>query len=272
MEKSKFKEIAISSLNTVLSPFRPGNIAMYHIGRCGSTVLSSLLNQHNNIYWASEFYSGVFKKWEHSSNGEEVAGKMPADAIDLLKGNMRKAMHRYYGFEMKPFHHQLIGYSEEAFLKSLDGLGFTYYIHLDRKNRLRKIVSSLIAHEDKMRYHQEGKAKAKLKQVYVNVDLIAIDFDSKPLLTFLEDYDNQVLSVAKMLEPKNCLTLTYEDDIQEDPRVGYRKICGHIGIKAKDVVVKLSRTNPFPVRNMIVNIEEVEEVLSGTNYEWMQNE
>ena len=66
----------------------------------------------------------------------------------------------------------------------------------------------------------------------MNVDHIVIDFDSKPLLTFLEDYDNQVLSVAKMLEQKNCLTLTYEDDIQEDPRVGYRKICGHIGINA----------------------------------------
>ena len=266
------KERVGSLLSPLLSPLRPGNIAMFHIGRCGSTVLSSLLTQHRNIFWASEFYTSVFKEWEQSNDGVEVVGEMPANAIDLLKRNMRKALHRYYGFEMKPFHHQLIGYTPESFLENLDKLGFTYYIHLDRKNRLRKIVSSLIAHGDNMRYHQEEKVRAKLKQVVVNVDKIDIDFDSKPLLTFLTDYDSQVVSMGKMLEKKNCLNLTYEEDIQEDPRVGYRKICNFIEIKPKNVTVSLTRTNPFPVRNMIENIGEVEDALRGTKYEWMLND
>ena len=272
MNRSEIKEAVSFSLNPILSPFRPGNIAMFHIGRCGSTVLSSLLTQHRNIFWASEFYSSVFKEWEQSNDGLEVVGEMPADAIDLLKRNMRKALHRYYGFEMKPFHHQLIKYTPESFLENLDKLGFTYYIHLDRKNRLRKIVSSLIAHGDKMSYHQEGKAKAKLKQVHINVDKVDIDFDSKSLLSYLADYDRQVVSVGQMLETKNCLNLTYEDDIQEDPRVGSRKICNFIGVKPKEVTVSLSRTNPFPVRNMIENIGEVEDALRGTEYEWMLND
>ncbi|MEN8229372.1 MAG: hypothetical protein ABFS38_14535 [Bacteroidota bacterium] len=249
---------------------RPGNIVMFHIGRCGSTVLSSLLSQHKSIYWASEFYSSVFRKWEQANKGNEIAGEMPADAIDLLKKNMQNAFHRYYGFEIKPFHLQLIGYTPELYLEKLEELGYTYFIHLDRKNRLRKIVSSLIAHEDQLKYHQKGKAK--LKQVHIEVNNVVIDFDSKPLLAFLSDFDSQVSSVESLLKSKNPLNLTYEDDIQEDPRIGYRKICDFIGMKSKDVTVKLSRTNPFQVRDMIENIEEVEAVLKGTKYEWMLND
>lgn len=264
------KELFKSTLNPLMSPLRPGNIAMFHIGRCGSTVLSSLLSQHKNVYWASEFYSSVFTKWEQDNKGNEVVGEMPADAIKLLKTNMFNAYHRYYGFEIKPFHFQLIGYSPESFLDNLEKLGYAYFIHLDRKNRLRKIVSSLIAHEDKMKYHQNGKAK--LKKVYIDVEKVVIDFDAKPLLTFLSDFDEQVASVEKLLEKKNPLNLTYEDDIQDDPRIGYRKICDFINLKPKDVKVNLSRTNPFPVRDMIENIDELEQVLMGTPYEWMLNE
>jgi hypothetical protein len=268
MIKAKVK----SAVSPLLSNMRPGNIAMFHIGRCGSTVLASLLSQHKNIYWASEFYSRVFKTWELSNEGEEVVGEMPADAIDLLKKDMLEALHRYYGFEIKPFHFPLIAYTPDRFLKELEKMNYAYFIHLDRKNRLRKILSSLIAHEDKLRYHQEGKAKAKLKQVHVNVDRIVIDFNAKPLLTFLQDYDMQVKAMHELLKDKDCLSLTYENDIQEDPRIGYRKICDYIGLKPKDVKVKLSRTNPFPVRTMIENIGEVEDLLKGTEYEWMLNE
>lgn len=270
IQRKMLKELVISTLNPLLSPMRPGNIAMFHLGRCGSTVLSSLLDQHRSVYWASEFYSTVFKKWEKANDGNEIAGEMPADAIDLLKANMRKAFHRYYGFEIKPFHFQLIAYEPEFFMENLEKLGFAYFIHLDRKNRLRKIVSSLRAHEDKKSYHQSGKAK--LKKVRVDVDHIVIDFNAKSLLEFLSDYDLQYSSVKSLLAPKKPLNLSYEDDIQEDPMIGYKKICDYIGLKPKDVTINLSRTNPFPVREMIENINEVERVLSGTEYEWMLND
>jgi len=263
------KDIAKRTLYPVLKPFRPANICMLHIGRCGSTVLSSMLSQHKQMYWASEFYATIFHKWEKGSKGEELPGDMPDDAVSLLKGDMRKALHRYYGFEIKPFHFQLIGYSQESFFHILENLKYTHFIHLDRRNRLRKIVSSLIAHENNMIFHQKGKTAAKLKQVSIDVNSISIDYQCKSLYSFLSDYDQQVLAVKEMLEEKNSLSLSYEDDIQEDPRIGYQKICDFIGLKSKEVSVKLSRTNPFPVKDMIKNFNEVEAVLKGTVYEWM---
>ncbi len=266
------KELAKNLLRPILNPLRPGNIVMFHIGRCGSTVLASLLDQHNNVMWASEFYVPIFRDWERRNGGKEIAGDMPADAIVLLKEHMRKALHRYYGFEIKPFHLRLIGYHMDSFINHLEEMEFSHYIILDRRNRLKKIISSVIAHQDRLRYHQNKEARPRLKQVNLDVDRVGIDYECKPLLSFLADYDDQVSSLEEKLEKKNLLNLVYEDDVQDDPRVGYRKICDFLSITAKEVQVDLSRTNPFPVRDMIQNYDEVEATLGGTKYEWMLNE
>lgn len=263
------KETVKNVLRPVLTPLRPANMVMFHIGRCGSTVLSTLLRQHKNMFWASEYYVQVFRDWERANGGQEIKGEMPEDAIEMLKKSMRHAMHRYYGFEIKPFHFQLIDYSMESFVDKLDGLGFRHYIILDRKNRLRKIVSSALAHADRVKYHQGKEAGAKLKQIHLNVDRIEIDYASKSLLQFLSDYDEQFVSLKNLLESRNYLSLTYEEDVQEDPRVGYRRICEYTGMRSKDISAQLSRTNPFPVKDMIANFEEVEAVLKGTDYQWM---
>jgi hypothetical protein len=264
------KEPVKSILQPLLSPFRAGNIIMLHLGRCGSTVLSTLLKQHKReIFWASELYVKIFREWEKSNGGEEVVGDMPVDAIDYLKDSMKHALHRYYGFEIKPFHFRLIGFTFENFMRRLEEMEYSHYILLDRENRLRKIISSLIAHEDRNRYHHKETMKVKRKKVYIDVTNVAIDYQSKPLLTFLSDYQVEMTSVSKYFKHKNYLSLTYEKDIQDDPLKGYLRVCDFLGLKPKKVSVKLSRTNPFPVKDMIENFDEVESVLNGTNYEWM---
>jgi hypothetical protein len=266
------KNISKDLLSSVLAPFRPGSIAMYHLGRCGSTVLASMLRQHRNIFWASELYATVFTEWQRTHDGKEVAGELPGDALEILRSNMKKAYHRFYGFEIKPFHHRLIGYSMEEYAENLESLGFSYFIHLDRKNRMRKIISSLIAHQDSSLYHQTQKSKAKLTKVYVNTERLEIDYDSKSLMEYLDDYDKQTVDIQELLKSRNLLSLNYEEHIQEDPTIGYKKICQFLGMKPKEVKITLRRTNPFKVRDMIDNLSEVESVLKGSPYEWMLND
>ena len=194
---------------------------------------------------------------------------MPDDAISILKKDMREAYHRYYGFEIKPFHFRLIGYSIETYMKHLDQLGYTHFIILDRKNRLRKITPSNIAHNEKTRYHITQDKKLKVKQVHINTEKVEIDFDSKPLLDYLTDFDTQFDEIRKLMTGRNILELTYEDHIMNDPKVAYGEVCDFLGIKQKKVDVSLSRTNPFPLREMIENDGEVEQVLKGTPYAWM---
>ena len=262
------KQLAKDILAPVLASFRPCNVAMFHVGRCGSTVVSTLLDQHPDLYWAFELYEPFFKQWRVKNAGAEVVGKMPADAIDILRKSNRQAIHHSYGFEMKPYHFRLVDYEQEEFLQHLDTMGFTHYIIMDRKNRLRKIVSSIIAHQ-KGSYHNDSETRARLKTVYVSVDKVEIDFDSKPLLDYLRDYDRQFNELEFALKRKRLLKLTYEDDIQNDPTIAYSRICEFLDIDRKSVSVNLSKTNPFLVRDMIENLEEVKEVLTGTPYEWM---
>jgi LPS sulfotransferase NodH len=242
---------------------------MFHIGRCGSTVLGQLLDQHPHIRWAGEFFSPIFTEWKNRNNGVETVGEMPGDAIDLLQRSIKRAQQPYYGFEIKPFHFRLIDYSPESFVQHLDSLGFMYFILLDRRNRLRKIVSSIIAHQSGNRYHITRDTKAQLTRIHINVDEVKIDYTSKSLLEFLSDYDKQMHALETLLQGRRSLYLTYEEDIQADPRIAYLRICDFLGVPPVNVSVKLSRTNPFPVRDMIGNIEEVEDALRGTPYEWM---
>ena len=242
---------------------------MFHIGRCGSTVLGQLLNQHPRIYWASELYSPIFYRWQKANAGVETVGCMPVDAIHYLTQSMRAARHRHYGFEMKPFHFRLIGYSVKSYLDHLDSLGFSHYVLLDRRNRLRKVVSSLIAHERGRPYHIGRRSKAKLNRIRIEVDNVRIDFDQKPLVEYLADYEVQIESLKAALDDNYVLSLTYEEDIRENPVKAYFRVCDFIGVQPEKASIKLSRTNPFPLEAMVENLDEVRESLRGTPYERM---
>ena len=262
----------LTPLYPLLARSRPGNVVMFHIGRCGSTVVGEQLKRHHRIHWASELYTPIFLRWQRRNAGVETVGEMPADAIDILQRNMRLALHRCYGFEVKPFHFRLIGYSPESFLGHLDDLGFSHFVLLDRRNRLRKIISSIIAHQGGAKYHIRRGTRAKKARVHINVDEVRIDFEAKPLLQYLVDYDDQVQTLDALLEERKLLKLTYEEDVRENPRTAYLRICGFLGLQPENTAVTLSRTNPFPLGEMIENIDEVEAVLRGTPYEWMLND
>ena len=45
---------------------------MFHIGRCGSTVVSELLNQHSKIHWESELYTPIFTELQKKVSGKYV--------------------------------------------------------------------------------------------------------------------------------------------------------------------------------------------------------
>lgn len=258
--------------STLLGRLRPGNVVMFHIGRCGSSVVGQLLRQHSRIYWANEPYARIFEGWQKASAGIETVGKMPEDAVSYLRKDMRRALHRFYGCEIKPFHFRLIGYSPESFLQHLDALGFRHFILLDRKNRLRKIISILIAFQSGRRYHNSARTEARLNRVRIDVNDVRTDFDAKPLVDYLADYDRQMAALAALLEGRRVLRLTYESDIQADPRRAYALICEFLGLRPQDVTVTLARTNPFPVKDMLENFDEVRAALAGTPYEWMLDE
>lgn len=242
---------------------------MIHHGRCGSTVLASLLKQNPKIHWANELYMPVFMGWQLRNNGVEVVGEMVGDPIRILKRSMTGALNKYYGFEVKPFHLKHIGYTTKDYVEKLESLSFDHFIILERKNKLRSIVSSIIAHQHENMYHLDTNEKPKVKKAYVDIDEVRVDFNAQPLIKYLEEYEEQMQHLRELLKEKNLLVLTYEEDIQSDPVDAYSKICVFLNLKCSDVLINYGKTNPYPLREMIENFDEVQSELKGTSFEWM---
>jgi hypothetical protein len=251
----------------LLSPWRKGQVVMIHLGRSGSTVLANLLEQRDDFYWEGEIYEYHF--WQYPYLG--IPKDLYLPTYDFIKPRLRRAGNKYYGFEVKFFHLSLVHETLSDFLAALDSLDFQDFIVLKRENFLRKIVSSLNAHQQtgENRYHQSAKTKATLKQTEIDVNNVCIDRECKPLLAFLDDYEACFVELDQLLQNKRTLYLTYEADVAPDPHIGYQRICEFLNISVQPVQVQFSKTNPFPLNKLIVNFADVEQVLRNTRYEWM---
>jgi hypothetical protein len=254
-------------INPMLSMFNGKKLILFHIGRSGSTVLADLLNQHPDIFWDGEVYEPLFRSINSLSAASEHQ-QLPADPVKFVKKRLKQSGRNYYGFEVKFFHLKLLDVLLDEYIDGLSRLGFTRFVVLKRRNFLRKIVSSAIAHEVKQ-YHIKNLEDVKQHQVYLNVNQIQIDRDSKPLVSYLHDYEKDFTLLEHILAPKQALHLSYEDDVLPDPKIGYRRVCDFLNIERQDVQVHFARTNPYELRELIENYADVERELRGTTFEWM---
>jgi LPS sulfotransferase NodH len=246
------------------------NVCMIHIGRCGSTVLGQMLKAHKQIFWTGEFYNRYLSNEAAHRSGGVADINFPEDPLHALLEKMQSRKADVFGIEVKPFHYHLMGLPVEQFVSRLGSLGFTHYIILDRNNRLRKIVSSVIASQADNKYHIHTAEQSQRSRVFLDVNSVKIDYDDKSLLGFLQDYDQQFSRVSACLSDKPLLRLSYEEHIQNDPEQAFSLVCEFLGLPAASKVrKKLVRTNPYPLSELITNYDEVTDYLAGTPYEWM---
>ena len=116
-------------------------VATWHEGRCGSSVLGSLLNQHSQIQAANEIFSRYMpRRW----------GDKPVPAIpDVLHQAMATASKPVLQIEIKSLRAQnrslYPGLTLEDWLDQLFAHGFQRQVILHRRNGLRRLVSHLMA-------------------------------------------------------------------------------------------------------------------------------
>lgn len=249
---------AVSFLRRGLQHQRTGNVVMLHVGRSGSTVLADMLDQHPRVYWDGEIYH----RW--------LGDRLPAtDPVHYLSSRMTRAGSRYYGFELKPVHLRTLNLELDGFMRTLNRLGFTHFVVLERKNYLRKILSSVIAHQSTV-FHRAPSHRLRENSTALDVTRVEIDDTALPLLDFLAGYEEFFGTARQLLDPERTLWLTYEADIFHDPGIAYTKICSLLGIvPEQSPEIRYGKTNPFPVNQMLSNFSEVERALRDTRFEWM---
>ena len=244
------------------------SVCMFHLGRCGSTVLASLLSEHRVlIRWSGEIFESMRQnpsRFSHLSS--------PFEAISERRN--RFPPRPVYGLEIKfsrsrHLAPELLNTNLKSCINELRTLEFTKFIVLRRRNYLRQLLSSWIAWRSKI-FHQPRNAPGHAPfKVTVNPARCNRGFWIKSLIEHLNDIDAEYQEIYNELAQDRILKLEYEDDILENPRIAYEKTCEFLDIRPHGFAPDLARTNPFRVADMIANFQEIEKCLSGTRFAWM---
>jgi hypothetical protein len=247
---------------------RSGNIAMLHAGRCGSSVLADMLNQHSDIRWANEPFENMLPAYYRMSSAKR--------AYHVISNSMHARPAKYYGFDSKylPEQHlrpELANKSPEQYIALLDSLGFNYFILLNRRNHLRRAISVQIGSQTGQ-WNTAHPNEIRRATVRLDPQRFVSYGKEMPLKQYFHSLDTTYAVIKQHLAERRLLELVYEDDIQHDPRLAYMRTCHFLGIDAQPVNVRLQKINLKPIHELVENFEEVETCLNGTEYEWMLRE
>lgn len=242
---------------------REGNIAMLHAGRCGSSVVADLLNQHPEVYWAGELFELMSPIYYCMDSGRR--------AEELIANALYRRRTRYFGFDSKylPEQHlrpELANQSVEGYVGLLRRLGFRHFILLGRRNHLRRAVSVAIGTKTGQ-WNTRGEVRRTTARI--DPDRFMSYGTEMPLLHYFRSLDETHARARNALQGQRLLELGYEADIEGDPQVAYRKVCAWLDIAPRAVEVRLRKLNPLPLSDLVDNFEEVERTLRGTPYAWM---
>lgn len=261
---NKLKALHKKTMHLISRIFRNKNIAMFHIGRCGSTVVGNMLNSHPDIAWGGELFEEIMAVDRRLENASDVK--------NIISNNCYSNIKKYYGFETKymPQTHlsaDCINMSLKSYIDLLCELTFTKFIVLHRRNYLRRAVSGEVGRK-RGEWHSEKDVKNPTR---VRLDIHAFKYgqSTHELIDLFRLFDNNYKSLKDCISEQNALDLFYEDDILNDPTEAYMKICSYLEVKPSSPKVSLKKTNPFSCEEMIENFDEIQPLLESTEYAWM---
>ena len=245
-------------------PIRETNVVMFHAGRCGSTVVGMLLNQHPQINWIGEILAKFREKFGDSS----WVWKDPKTMIKL-----RTNIHPYrtLGLEIKRSQIINTNINESKVIKLLKRIGYEKFIILKRKNYLRKKISEIVA--SKMgKMNVDKRVKTPKVRIPVNMGKwdVHTEFVKNDTLTdHFERLDKFYKKIEKALKKFELLSLSYEEHVKDDPKKAAEEICKFVNLETHEMKIETEKINRKSIKESISNFEEVENFLEGTKYEWM---
>ena len=253
----------------VLGPLRAhrrmGAVALFHVGRCGSTVLSDLLTQHGRIGWDGESYVRVLARMKSEGLDPSTSGFDPAAYIG---DRLDRVGARWFLYNLKFDHIARFGWDMARYLEGIERHGVERMIVLRRRNLLRKLVSGKMA-EARAAYHSRAAGSPSRLIVRVDVDRGEMDGRIDSLIGHIEHWERQYDEFDRLVATRPVLRLEYERDILGDPSVAYREVVDFLGLDRSDVDVRLQRLNPFALAEVVENLSDVERALRPTRHAWM---
>lgn len=246
---------------------RSRGVLLLHGGRVGSTVLGDLMDQRPDVRWKGELLQRLLHGCQRG-RGALARGEDPVERF--LRSLSRPGEPAVVASELTLYHLRGLGLAADpgAFVDRVVAGGYREVVWLRRRNTLRRVISSLTAFESG-RWHRAPGEQAPWSRVRLDPAAVAFPRGSFPLVETLELWERDDEALAAAVPGRPIFRLTYEDDIEADPLVAYRKLCEHLRLPPHPVEVRLRRGLPEPVRELVTNPAEVEAALAGTRFAWM---
>ena len=251
-------------------------VVNWHVGRCGSSVLGSLLAQHPSIVYSNEIYSRYMPRRRGSSSLPSI-GSVLEQAEQAVSGS------DLHLFEVKHLPDQNLGLYPQLelqdWLNHFYAQGYKHHLLMRRRNGLRRIVSHVRAAQSGQYVLGSSSDVVNGSPITIPLEGIVHGFGTRTLLGWLEEYERgheDMQSCLDALDQSNpdfsWLELVYEDQIEHDPRMAYRDVCNFLGLPAVDVDLRYRKISPGRLVDLIDNLDEVRDCLSPSRFAWMLSE
>ena len=251
-------------------------VVNWHIGRCGSSVLGSLLAQHPSIAYSNEIYSRYMPRRRGSSTLPSI-GSVLEQAEQAVSGS------NLHLFEVKHLPDQNLGlypqFDVQDWLNLFFVHGYKHHLLMRRRNGLRRIVSHVRAAHSGQYVLGSSSDAVNYSPITIPLEGIVHGFGTRTLLGWLEEYErgHEVMcdclcDLDKSNPDFSWLELVYEDRIEHDPRMAYRDVCDFLGLPAVDVDLRYRKMSPGRLVDLIDNLDEVRDCLFPTRFAWMLSE
>ena len=265
MEATSYvKDLIRKALNTVV---RKQKVAMLHPGRCGSTVLGSLMNQHPDIFWSGE----PFEKYMQLDRSLSLP-----QTKKIIQKAENTEISKIYSFATKYLQDMhlskdCINMKLPEYINLLEELGYHKFIVINRSNHLRRAISIRRGLETNL-WHTTNDITLS-KKIFLDTQEFQVGLNRyMPLIKYFNSLDEEEEKLLHVLADFDTLLLNYESDIEKDPKRAYIKTCEFLSLSPVKVDVKLKKTNPNSIPELIVNYDEVKKVIENTSYSWMLKE
>ncbi len=214
-------------------------------GRCGSTLLTTLIDSHPEIVCEDELLS--------------MRHMFPFARVNRFGRTSRSDL-KAFGFHLKPWHvTRVLTRDLKSFTDKLDEYGYRF-IHLKRSNWFLQSISQVKLHEYSI-IHAKSKSEAPTKPVAVDTSMLLFLIKEKEALAAQE------LSVISSLS-NPAISVIYEENLSspEKQQATASRIFSELKLSDSKVSTPLRKVSPNNWRDGVSNASEVEDFMNNSEF------
>jgi LPS sulfotransferase NodH len=241
--------------------------------RTGSNLVQSLLNSHPNALCLGEvFNQGIrtdmlgAKKclvladdWLVNLSTRELRCS-DQQQLNFLDVFLKRAYPNIECTGFRLFYEHTRNSVENALWRSLKRRPNLLYIHLMRRNHLRRYVSLMLARQTDL-WVSEDSAK----------DLPTIRLEQQDCAAYFNKAENTVRTFKGFLCDSDVLELYYED-LVTDYLQQMNRVLDRLGLEKQSLSTRLKKINTSPLDECIQNYAELKDSFAGSPWEYLFDE